>query len=383
MIISSLTRFLALLLLFAVIGTVIILLAQGYTLNPKGKTLEKTGIISIEAIPEGASVYLDDELHGTTDTAIRNLPPGDYHLKLTKEHFYPWERTLHVETSAVTEVIATLYPSTPELKPLTFEGVNRLIASDDDTLLVYGKNQGLKPGVYMVDLSGSLLGLVFDQSYSPKLLIEDTETVSYSLGEYELSPDNQTLLITVTAQDETGADTATVYQVDLEKDQTPVEITVKESEALRDSWAKTRALKQQEQTERIQVVYPSLIEVKDPVLSTDNKSLYYLTDDQMTTIVFDDNTNTVTKTFTAPSLTPKWLPDSQHIAFVTFDAEKKLGSIVITELDGKNNTPIYSGPLETDQIHFSADGKQLLVLANYSPLQKSSPNIYSISLTGE
>jgi len=66
------------------------------------------GSLSVTSKPDGASVHLDGEYKGKTPLTIEELEPGTYTLRLVKENFADWERTVTVATRECAMVDATL-----------------------------------------------------------------------------------------------------------------------------------------------------------------------------------------------------------------------------------------------------------------------------------
>jgi len=100
----------------------IIFFAQGYQISTKGKiSFLATGIISATSKPKSASVYVDDKLLATTDNAI-NLPPGNYNIKIVKDGYLPWQKSIQVKKEIAYQTNTQLFRSSPDLKPLTVTG---------------------------------------------------------------------------------------------------------------------------------------------------------------------------------------------------------------------------------------------------------------------
>jgi len=105
--------------LFVVGTTLISLYASGYKINlswspQTGRLLIKTGMIIIDSQPNGATVYLDNEpqtffslnpWHNqniTTTAKLRNIPPGEYDLRLEKEGYLSWNKKIKVAPNQAT-----------------------------------------------------------------------------------------------------------------------------------------------------------------------------------------------------------------------------------------------------------------------------------------
>jgi len=69
----------------------------------------KTGSISVESTPEGASIYLDGELQDVkTPTTLKNVKLGEHTVKLFLEGYEDFEKSVTVQANQTAEVISTL-----------------------------------------------------------------------------------------------------------------------------------------------------------------------------------------------------------------------------------------------------------------------------------
>ena len=80
-----------------------ILYALGYVVRPDGgHGFVRTGAIAIGSVPQDATVYVNGRrFTERTPTAIRNLLPGSYDLRVIRPRYRPWERTIVVEAERV------------------------------------------------------------------------------------------------------------------------------------------------------------------------------------------------------------------------------------------------------------------------------------------
>ena len=133
--------FIIFILLF-VVGTILVsLYASGYKINfnwpPQfNRLLIKTGMIIVDSHPEGAIIYLDNEPQAifslnpwsdeyiTTSNKVRNVPPGEYMIRLEREGYWPWEKKISVYPNQATTLIdINLFRSdTPEMVIAAPEG---------------------------------------------------------------------------------------------------------------------------------------------------------------------------------------------------------------------------------------------------------------------
>ncbi|MFA5730230.1 MAG: PEGA domain-containing protein [Candidatus Paceibacterota bacterium] len=100
--------FILMVLVFAVIAPSIIMYSQGYRFDIKKMKFLETGGIYIKTTPSDAIVTIDNDYKNRTsgfskDVLIQNLLPENHNIKIEKENYYSWEKTLEVKEKKVTE----------------------------------------------------------------------------------------------------------------------------------------------------------------------------------------------------------------------------------------------------------------------------------------
>src|SRR3989338_9969880 len=60
--------------------------------------------IYLQTTPKKARIFLNDKaLKNGTPLLINGLLPKNFHVKITKENFYPWEKYMKIESGLVNE----------------------------------------------------------------------------------------------------------------------------------------------------------------------------------------------------------------------------------------------------------------------------------------
>ena len=180
-------------LLFLVVGTfVAIKWAEGYRLNLSQQTIEGTGLLVANSQPQGASVYLNDKLATATNDTL-HLNPGSYRVKLEKDGYHTWEKTLDIENELVTQTNARLFPSVPNLSALTVNGASQPAPSPDGNKIAFkvaSSSAATKHGIWVVSLNDSPLRL----SSNAILIAQDTNVVKFSEAQLFWSPNSNEIL---------------------------------------------------------------------------------------------------------------------------------------------------------------------------------------------
>ncbi len=105
---SKKTLFLACLIFFLIAAPAILFYCLGYRIDFLGKSIVKTGALYLKIIPKQAQIFLDDKIKEKTDlffgiALIENLLPQDYRLKIEKQGYQAWKKTLTVKEGRATE----------------------------------------------------------------------------------------------------------------------------------------------------------------------------------------------------------------------------------------------------------------------------------------
>lgn len=101
---------------FLISAPLVVLYTAGYRYNPTLGKIVKTGVVSVTTFPKNANVYLDgQQVKGQTPVVIDDIFPGEHTVRVTKDEYSSWEKTLEVESNLTTfaeDII--LFLTTPE-----------------------------------------------------------------------------------------------------------------------------------------------------------------------------------------------------------------------------------------------------------------------------
>lgn len=180
--------------IFILIGTVLAInYAKGnYRLTQDG-FVEETGLLSANSSPTGAQVLIDNKLITATDDTIY-LEPGTYQIKVVKDGYTPWEKTMTIEKELVAQTNALLFPSAPSLTPLTFTGAKNISPSPDGQKIVYYTNSAStksRNGLHVLDVGGNFLPL----QKNSRQISEDILSWNLEEASFIWSPDNSQVMV--------------------------------------------------------------------------------------------------------------------------------------------------------------------------------------------
>lgn len=164
-------------------------IAKGYRPNIKQMSLKGMGLLSSTSFPKSAQVFVDDRLSSVTDDTLY-LNPGTYQVKIIKNGYNTWSKTIPVKAEIVSITDARLFPSIPSSNPLTFYKIDSPLISPDGTKIIYlqtGSPFETDNGLYVMSFSSTIIGNQITQ-------ISDLASFDYSKTEFLWSPDSSQLL---------------------------------------------------------------------------------------------------------------------------------------------------------------------------------------------
>ncbi|MBI2436250.1 MAG: PEGA domain-containing protein [Candidatus Magasanikbacteria bacterium] len=178
----------ALIASFFLIAPIIILYTAGFGYDITHNRITHTGVLSIDAHPKDARVYLN-EIYSNKDLPLRlsNRPPGVYHLKIEKEGFLTWEKDITIsnnQTTYIKDVILVKSPNPAKINN-TISGIVEIIGSP------YAKNiliLSMVNGVYEITafdmIKNSTLSIVrLSSQHTPEISVSPFFNSAYAVTE--------------------------------------------------------------------------------------------------------------------------------------------------------------------------------------------------------
>ena len=345
----------------------VILYASGFRLDLSQGGFARTGMILAKSVPDGAKVFLDDELSGATDSTIGSLKPGTYHLKIEKEGFLIWEKDVEVKEELVTSITALLPPRSPSLTAITQNGAKLVTASasgEKAAFLSGGK-------LYLLSLSNSFLGFL---RIRPQEIATETDDFPFSkVNKIEFSPNEDQILLTSRTKGNLfpiriGATATEVASVTTLR--TQWQNLVKEQRA--------DAVKTLKITEEFKDLALALASVWSPderqflyERAEDGKRQFWVANFNDPLPVGEEANRKIIETENK-NLKIFWLANSKNFIIVEGN------TVSILDLDGSNKREIFTGTLAEKIALSSTDLAQVIILTSIS--SKSSSNLYGVGL---
>jgi hypothetical protein len=170
---------------FLIIAPILILYTSGYRYSFKKQQISKTGSLVIETDPRNATVTLNNEEPShQTPLRLTDLFPNEYLIKVEKEGYYPWQKTLPIysqQTTFAEDII--LFKKSQPAKILS-DQLDQPQLSPDKKSLIYLINNGRTIQIKWLKLSGD----------NPQLILE-FETANFALVNINWSKNSDHLLV--------------------------------------------------------------------------------------------------------------------------------------------------------------------------------------------
>ncbi len=366
------------------ITTAIFLYTSGYRLQKDAETeiidFTKTGMIGAKSLPEGAAVYLDDELITATNDTIPGIEPGTHKLRITKKGFEEWTKDIEIFAELVTDITAVLVSQSPRLEPLTNTGASNPSVSPSLSNLAYFSKDETSPGVWVIPVNQG--GINIFRS-TPSVVLEDTQFNKYSDGKSITWSSDETQLIV-----ETG--TGVFYLVDL---QTNSAQSLLNPNNVKERWAEILVNKRADFVDKLEITE----EIKNLALSEnvkwspDEKKFLYTVEEGNNLVYkvynmekplpIGENVETIVFTKSANEQQPtiSWYSDSFHLLLTeNYNETEHSGVISMIRIDGTNKTEIYSNPLYSPNIYSVPSGDKVIILTSVK--SNGQTDLYTVGI---
>lgn len=385
-------------LVLILIGTAVaVFYARGYRFNPDNPNfLQGTGVLVLTSKPDGARVYINDELRTATNNTI-NLSPGTYQVRIEEDGYFPWKKTVEVKEEVVSSANALLFPIAPRLESITLTGATNPVLDETKSLIAYTVSSGsaTRNGIYTLDMNArAILPLGGGETQ----IANDTIAL-LSSSMLTFSPDNTDVLASIP-----GTLTSSYYLLSARSFNSAAQNITATINTVRETWQEQKELRDKQLINslprKIRTVATDLF--KSPILSEEEDKILYVASRSATIpilieprlpgtnstperrniiegnqYVYDMKEDRNYLIFDAETeknpITYQWHPDSAHLIYV------KDAKVNIMEYDGGNVTTVYAGPFENGYVFPWPDGSSIVVLTNLN-IPGAPTNLYRISL---
>ncbi|MCJ7804631.1 PEGA domain-containing protein [Patescibacteria group bacterium] len=370
-------------------------LASGYRFDFINKSLRPTGLLVANSLPNQATILITGKTVKNKTATTLSLTPGEYQVEIKKDGFSSWQKKLLIEKELVVKTDAYLFPTYPELKPLTFTGAANPVISPDNKIVAFAvDSEDEKGGLWVLDLIERPLGLARE---AHQIIQSAPKGRNFAQGEYQWSSDSKQILITLAG--ETVQEENFLLDASLLNDNTKLIDITEQKEALLRRWANEKEILQKDKISRLPEELINILDktTKDLVFPSDETKILYAATASASipkelipplpgastqpeerdlqpgkTYVYDLKEDRNFAIDLPDETKVSWFPTSKHLFLVQND------KISIREYDNTNQVNLYSGPFENSFAFTFPSGNRLLILTS---LSKDTPqNLYAITL---
>ena len=185
-------------ILFVIGGTLIALKwARGYRpsfIGSKTPIVTGTGLLVANSDPKGAEVVVNGKLTTATDDTL-NLTPGTYDVEIRKNGYADWKKQLQVKAELVTQTTAKLFPSVPNMTPITYTGANNSTPSADGQKIAYkviNATNSANNGIWVIELAARNFST---RAPEPKQIFKSVSKYDLSTSKMLWTPDSSQILV--------------------------------------------------------------------------------------------------------------------------------------------------------------------------------------------
>jgi Tol biopolymer transport system component len=324
------------------------------------------------------------------------LAPKDYDIRIEKDGYYPWRKSVTLINEAVTKTDAVLFPVAPKLEATTLIGAQDPVVDPTGGLIGYkvSSSSAENNGIYVLSLANRIIPF----GASSKQIVTD-EIDNFSTANIEFSPDGREMLASIP-----NGELPRIYLLKTDTlNPTPRNVSSTIDE-VREEWSTT----QEQLVEKFASTLPDksrqfiLDNFSTPKLSPEGDKIFYIASQSATMPLFinpplpSTNSTPENRTInqghayvyqlkedknyilyspveneTMPDFV--WYPSSSHLVF---EQNRRIFSL---EFDGGNKTTLYAGPFDPKFLYTWPDGSGLIILTNFND-ETVPPNLYKVGL---
>lgn len=366
-------------LVVGIIGYFVALIARGYQFDTGTFKFLENGILVVKSDPDGATILVDGNLKGATNTNLK-LAPNKYHVEIKKNGYITWSKDLSIKKEEVTQITAHLFKVAPSFSSVTFDGAENPVVSSDFSKIAYTNSDGLWimtvsslpigfPNEPKKITDGILKGANYSFSPNNRELLLETKIGAYLLNTNEFTPQSE--IATNIVQKEVVLKNWEVEKK--KKDDSELKLLPTEIAEVISKNTKTFTFSPDE----TMVIYTASSEAKIkeglveklPGSSTQKEERDIKAGKTYIYDIKEDKNFMVNDT--GRSL--YWMPTSRHLIL------PEEGKIIVMDYDGTNKQTVFSGDYVAPHAYPFVNASKILILTTLGSDSKL-PNLYSLSI---
>ncbi len=366
-------------IIVGIVGYFVALVARGYQFDAVNFKFLENGILVAKSDPDGATILIDGNLKGATNTNLK-LAPNTYHVEIKKNGYISWSKELTIKKEEVTQITAHLFKVAPSFSSVTFDGAESPVVSSDFSKITYTNNEGL----WIMSVSSLPIGFPNEpKKITDNITKDDKYSFSPNGREIMLTNKNGTYLINtnefiaknklvdITLQKDLILNNWSLEnkkKIDSELKLLPIEIakviekntstfTFSPDETMVMYTASSEAKIKEGLVEKLA---GSSTQKEERDIKVGKTYIYDIKEDK--NFMVNDN-----------GRSPYWLPTSRHLLL------PDEGKIIVMDYDGTNRQPVFSGDYIAPHAYPYVNASKILILTTLGSDSKL-PNLYSLSI---
>lgn len=93
----KITTFILVMLMFLVTAFFVVCYAAGYKIDIVNRQIKQTAMLDIQTRTKDSQIFLNGELKGSQSLIARDLEPGAYDVKVSKDGYHDWTKSVDLE----------------------------------------------------------------------------------------------------------------------------------------------------------------------------------------------------------------------------------------------------------------------------------------------
>lgn len=366
-------------IIVGIVGYFVALVARGYQFDAVNFKFLENGILVAKSDPDGATILIDGNLKGATNTNLK-LAPNTYHVEIKKNGYISWSKELTIKKEEVTQITAHLFKVAPSFSSVTFDGAESPVVSSDFSKIAYTNNEGL----WIMSVSSLPIGFPNE----PKKI---TDNITKD-DKYSFSPNGREIMLT----NKNG--TYLINTNEFIAKNKLVDITL-EKEVVLNNWKMENKKKIDSELKLLPAEIAEVIEKNTSTFtfSPDETMVMYTASSEAkikeglveklagSSTQKEERDIKVGKTYIYDIKEDKnfmvndngrslyWLPTSRHLLL------PDEGKIVVMDYDGTNRQAVFSGDYIAPHAYPYVNASKILILTTLGSDSKL-PNLYSLSI---
>ncbi len=366
-------------IIVGIVGYFVALVARGYQFDAVNFKFLENGILVAKSDPDGATILIDGNLKGATNTNLK-LAPNTYHVEIKKNGYISWSKELTIKKEEVTQITAHLFKVAPSFSSVTFDGAESPVVSSDFSKITYTNNEGL----WIMSVSSLPIGFPNE----PKKI---TDNITKD-DKYSFSPNGREIMLT----NKNG--TYLINTNEFIAKNKLVDITL-QKDLILNNWSLENKKKIDSELKLLPIEIAKVIEKNTSTFtfSPDETMVMYTASSEAkikeglveklagSSTQKEERDIKVGKTYIYDIKEDKnfmvndngrslyWLPTSRHLLL------PDEGKIIVMDYDGTNRQPVFSGDYIAPHAYPYVNASKILILTTLGSDSKL-PNLYSLSI---